>query len=69
MTSFEALYGHKCGAPLWWFQDGENFLVGLELLKQTSERINKRGKIKWRHLWVGRSHMQIKKEAVETRYW
>jgi len=39
MAPYEALYGRKCRTPLCWYQDGEAVLVGLELLKQTTEKV------------------------------
>jgi len=41
MTPFEVLYGRKCRTPLCWFQDGENILIGPELIQQTNEKVKK----------------------------
>jgi len=39
MTPYGALYGRRCRTPLCWYQDGESMLVGPELLKQTTEKV------------------------------
>lgn len=39
MTPYEALYGRKCQTPLCWYKDGENILVGPELVQQTTEKV------------------------------
>ncbi|XP_073224841.1 uncharacterized protein [Cicer arietinum] len=39
MAPYEALYGRKCQTPLCWYQDGENLIVGPELVQQTTEKV------------------------------
>lgn len=39
MAPYEALYGCKCQTPLCWYKDGENILVGPELVQQTTEKV------------------------------
>src|ERR1044072_709367 len=39
MAPYEALYGRRCRTPLWWYQDGEQLLVGPELVQQTTEKV------------------------------
>jgi len=39
MVPYEALYGRRCRTPLCWYQDGEEVLVGPELLEQTTEKV------------------------------
>ena len=39
MTPFEALYGRKYRTPVCWDEVGERRLVGLELVKITSEKV------------------------------
>ena len=39
MTSYEALYGRKCRTPLCWFETGENLVLGLDMIQQTTEKI------------------------------
>ena len=39
MAPFEALYGRKCRTPVCWDEVGERRLVGLELVKITSEKV------------------------------
>jgi hypothetical protein len=34
MAPFEALYGRKCGTPLFWNRTGESQLFGLEIIKE-----------------------------------
>lgn len=47
MTLYEALYGGKCRTPLYWYQDKENLLVGLELLQEPMKKVKQiRDKIK-----------------------
>ncbi|XP_057418513.1 uncharacterized protein LOC130712711 [Lotus japonicus] len=39
MAPYEALYGRRCRTPLCWYQDGENLIVGPELVQQTTEKV------------------------------
>ncbi|MCH83701.1 retrotransposon protein [Trifolium medium] len=39
MTPFEALYGRKCRTPLCWYESGENVILGLEIVQETTEKI------------------------------
>jgi hypothetical protein len=39
MAPYEALYGRKCRSPLFWYEVGENALLGPEMVRETSERI------------------------------
>ncbi|XP_012567475.1 uncharacterized protein [Cicer arietinum] len=39
MAPYEALYGRKCQTPLCWYQDGENLMVGPELVQQTTKKV------------------------------
>ncbi|XP_070050499.1 uncharacterized protein [Nicotiana tomentosiformis] len=39
MAQYEALYGRKCRIPIGWFDDGENKLVGPELVQQATKKI------------------------------
>ena len=41
MAPYEALYGRKCQSPLCWYESGEQSLLGLELVRQTTEQIKK----------------------------
>nr|GEZ43824.1 putative reverse transcriptase domain-containing protein [Tanacetum cinerariifolium] len=36
---FEALYGRKCWSPVGWSEVGDNQLTGLELIRETNEKI------------------------------
>ncbi|GJT31231.1 putative reverse transcriptase domain-containing protein [Tanacetum coccineum] len=36
---FEALYGKKCRAPIAWAKVGENKLIGLEIVQETTDKI------------------------------
>nr|GEW77480.1 putative reverse transcriptase domain-containing protein [Tanacetum cinerariifolium] len=36
---FEALYGRKCRSPVLWAEIGENQLVGLELVQETTDKV------------------------------
>nr|GEV36527.1 putative reverse transcriptase domain-containing protein [Tanacetum cinerariifolium] len=38
-ASFEALYGQKCRSPVCWSEVGDNQLTGLELIRETNEKI------------------------------
>ncbi|GJV49077.1 putative reverse transcriptase domain-containing protein [Tanacetum coccineum] len=38
-TPFEALYGHKCRSPVCWSEVGDSQLTGLELIRETTEKI------------------------------
>jgi len=39
MAPYEALYGRKCRTPLCWFETGENLVLGLDMIQQTTEKI------------------------------
>lgn len=41
MAPYEALYGRKCQTPLCWYQDGENMIVGPEMVQQTTDKVKK----------------------------
>ncbi|XP_057418163.1 uncharacterized protein LOC130712344 [Lotus japonicus] len=41
MTPYEALYGPRCRTPLCWHQDGENLVIGPELVQQTTEEVKR----------------------------
>ncbi|GJY00151.1 putative reverse transcriptase domain-containing protein [Tanacetum coccineum] len=36
---FEALYGKKCRSPILWAEIGENWLVGPELVQETTDKV------------------------------
>nr|GFA21752.1 putative reverse transcriptase domain-containing protein [Tanacetum cinerariifolium] len=36
---FEALYGRKCISPVYWSEVGDSQLTGLELIRETTEKI------------------------------
>ncbi|GJZ14554.1 putative reverse transcriptase domain-containing protein [Tanacetum coccineum] len=38
-ASFEALYGQKCRSPVFWSEIGDSQLTGLELIRETTEKI------------------------------
>ncbi|XP_004516323.1 uncharacterized protein [Cicer arietinum] len=38
MAPYAALYGRKCQTPLCWYQNGENLIVGPELVQQTTKK-------------------------------
>ena len=39
MAPFEALYGRRCRTSLCWFESGENVVLGLEIVQQTTEKV------------------------------
>ncbi|XP_058759667.1 uncharacterized protein LOC131632950 [Vicia villosa] len=39
MAPFEALNGRKCKTHLCWYESGKSVMVGLEIVKQTTEKI------------------------------
>ncbi|GJT35741.1 putative reverse transcriptase domain-containing protein [Tanacetum coccineum] len=39
-ASFEALYGRKCHSPILWAEVGEEQLIGLEIVQETTEKIS-----------------------------
>ena len=41
MAPYKALYGQKCQSSLCWYEPGEQSLLGLELIRQTTEQIKK----------------------------
>ncbi|GJV99028.1 putative reverse transcriptase domain-containing protein [Tanacetum coccineum] len=36
---FEALYGRKCRSPVLWDEVGENQLIGLEMVQETTDKV------------------------------
>jgi hypothetical protein len=39
MSPFEALYGRKCGTPLYWDQTRERQFFGPEVIQETKEQV------------------------------
>jgi hypothetical protein len=39
MAPFEALYGRRCRTPLNWLEPGERWFFGVDLVKQTEEKV------------------------------
>ncbi|XP_055826463.1 uncharacterized protein LOC129894878 [Solanum dulcamara] len=39
MTPFEALYGRKCRSPIVWFEAGEVYLLGVDLVRDTHDMV------------------------------
>ena len=40
MASYEALYGRPCRSPLCWTEVGESSISGLDLIRDTSEKVS-----------------------------
>ena len=40
MTPYETLYGRKCRTPVCWDEVGEKRLIGLEIVQDTTEKVN-----------------------------
>ena len=40
MAPYEALYGRKCRTPVCWDEVGEKRLIGLEIVQDTTEKVN-----------------------------
>ena len=40
MAPYEALYGRKCRTPIYWDEVGERRLIGLEIVQDTTEKVN-----------------------------
>ena len=41
MPPYEALYGRKCRSPIHWDEMGEKKFLGLELVRETTEVVEK----------------------------
>jgi hypothetical protein len=39
MAPFEALYGRRCITPLNWSEPGERWFYGVDLVKETGEKV------------------------------
>jgi len=39
MAPFEALYGRRCRTPLHWSQPGERWFFGVDLVKETEDKV------------------------------
>jgi hypothetical protein len=39
MAPFEALYGRRCRTPLNWFEPGERFFFGPNLVKEAEDKV------------------------------
>ena len=40
MAPYEALYGRKCRTPVCWAEVGEKRLIGLEIVHDTTKKVN-----------------------------
>ena len=40
MAPYEALHGRPCQSLICWTKVGESFITGLDLIKDTSEKVN-----------------------------
>ena len=40
MAAYEALYGWPCQSPVCWTDVGERSITGLDLIKDTSEKVS-----------------------------
>ena len=40
MTPYEALYGRPCRSPICWTEVGESFIIGPDLIRDTSEKVS-----------------------------
>ena len=40
MTPYEALYGRPCRSPICWTEEGESSITGLDLIRDTSEKVS-----------------------------
>ena len=40
MAPYEALYGRPCRSPLCWTKVEESFITGLDLIRDTSEKVS-----------------------------
>ena len=40
MATYEALYGRPCRSPLCWTEVGESSIIGLDLIRDTSEKVS-----------------------------
>ena len=40
MTPYEALYGRPCRSPIFWTEVGERSIMGLNLIRDTSEKVD-----------------------------
>ena len=40
MTPFEALYGRPCSTLVYWWKAGEKLLLGPEMIKETTEKVD-----------------------------
>ena len=39
MALYEALYGRPCRSPICWTKEGESFITGSDLIRDTSEKV------------------------------
>ena len=51
MALYEALYGRPCRSPLCWTEVGESYITGLDLIRDTSEKLG----LIWKHLLMAQS--------------
>ena len=40
MEPYEALYGRPCRSPICWTEVGESSITGLDLIRETSEKVS-----------------------------
>ena len=46
MAPYEALYGKSCRSPICWTEVGKRSITGLDLIKDTSKKVD----LIWKHL-------------------
>ncbi|WMV47937.1 hypothetical protein MTR67_041322 [Solanum verrucosum] len=54
MAPYEALYGRRCRSPIGWFEVGEAWLIGLDLVHQAMEKV----KVVQERLKTAQSHQK-----------
>ena len=54
MAPYEALYGRPCRSLIFWTEVGERSVIGSDLVKDTSEKVD----LIWKHLLTAQSRQK-----------
>ena len=69
MAPYEALYGRPCRSPLCWIEVGESSIIGLDLIRDTSEKVSS---IRQRLLNAQsrhKSYADVRRRPLEFEVW
>ena len=69
MAPYEALYGRPCRSPLCWTEVGESSITGLDLIRDTSEKVSLiRQRLLMAQSWQ-KSYADVRRRPLEFEIW